>query len=111
MYSEHIKATYASQKTMGPAVLGLHTFKGIKVIHSSYLLYLKEKFDFVEEPIILHAVFYCHSPYLKEDITHHLQLRQTIKEKLKSATLSPDERSIIDLLRYIKKKNIKIFIH
>jgi len=96
MYSDHMKATYASQKTVGPAVLGLHTFKGVKVIHSSYLLYLKEKFDFVEEPLILHAVLFCHSPYLKEDITHHLQLRQTIKEKLKSALLSPDERSILE---------------
>ena len=93
-----MKATYASQKTMGPAVLGLHTFKGIKVIHSSYLLYLKEIFDFVEEPLILHAVLYCHSPYLKEDITHHLQLRQTIKEKLKSATLSPDDPHKAELL-------------
>ena len=96
MYSEHMKATYASQKPMGPAVLGLHTFKGIKVIHSSYLLYLKEIFDFVEEPLILHAVLYCHSPYLKEDITHHLQLRQTIKEKLKAVNLLPDERSILE---------------
>ena len=96
MYSDHMKASYASQKTLGPAVVGLHTFKGIKVIHSSYLLYLKEKFDFEEEPLILHAVLFCHSPYLKEDITHHLQLRQTIKEKLKSATLSPDERSILE---------------
>ena len=91
-----MKAIYASQKTMGPAVLGLHTFKGIKVIHSSYLLYLREKFYFVEEPLILHAVLCCHSPYLKKDIPHHLQSRQTIKEKLISATLSLDERSILE---------------
>jgi len=50
----------------------------------------------VEEPLILHAGLYCHSPYLKEDITHHLQLRQTIKEKLKDVNLLPDERSILE---------------
>ena len=51
MYSEHMKATYASQKTMGPAVLGLHTFQGIKVIHSSYLLYLKENLILWKSPL------------------------------------------------------------
>ena len=45
---------------------------------------------------IIIILLYCHSPYLKKDITHHLQSRQTIKEKLKSATLSLDERSILE---------------
>ena len=96
MYSPYMKATYASQKSIGPAVIGLNSFKGIKVIHSSYLLFLKEKFGFLEDPLILHAVLFRHAAYLKDDITYHLQLRQNIKQQLKNPQLSPDERSILE---------------
>ena len=84
---------YQKKKT---AVLGLHEFKHIKVIHTSYFHYLKEHFGFEHEPLILHAVLFKHESYLKQDIEHHLELRAEIKEKLKNPNLSEAEKRVLN---------------
>jgi hypothetical protein len=96
MFTPHMKNTYHSVSKSSIAVVGLNNFKGIKVIHSSYFLFLKETFGFVENPLILHAVLYQHASFLKKEIDYQLQLRSDIKTKLKNPLLSSEERQILE---------------
>ena len=95
MYSAYMENNYTTTKKT-TAVLGLHEFKHIKVIHTSYFHYLKEHFGFEHEPLILHAVLFKHESYLKQDIEHHLELRAEIKEKLKNPNLSEAEKRVLN---------------
>ena len=96
MYSPYMKKHYKLQKKPTVSVLGLHTFKGIKNIHTDYLLYLKNTFEFKEEPLILHAVLFHHEPFLKEDIDSHLIRRGEIKELLKNPQLSSNDKMVLE---------------
>ena len=95
MFTPFKKNTYHTD-SKSVAVVGLNNFKGIKVIHSSYFLFLKETFGFVENPLILHAVLYQHESFLKKEIDYQLQLRSDIKTKLKNPLLSSEERQILE---------------
>jgi len=96
MFTPIMKSTYGQALKKSVAVVGMDTFKGIKVIHSSYFLFLKNHFDFVETPLILHAVLYKHKQFLKTEIDSQLKLRSDIKKKLQNPLLSKEERLVLE---------------
>ena len=62
-------------------IIGGGKFVGIHVLHTSYYRYLKTNFGFEKKPVILHAVFYRHQPYLRADVLKFLKLRRTLKQE------------------------------
>lgn len=62
-------------------IIGGNTFIGIHVLHTSYLKFLQSSFGFRDNPIILHAIFYRHAPYLRQEVLGFLTLRQELKRQ------------------------------
>ena len=65
----------------GSAIVGLHSYHGIHVAHTSYINFLRNTFGFEHPIFILHCVLYKHSPYLKQRVETYLTIRRELKLK------------------------------
>ena len=96
MFTPILKSNYGQALKKHVAVVGMDTFKGIKVIYSSNFLFLKNHFDLLETPLILHAALHKHTKCLKTEIDGQLQLRSDIKKKLQNSLLSTEECLVLE---------------
>lgn len=61
-------------------IIGGNSFVGIHVVHTSYLVFLQSTFGFQQNPVMLHAVFYQHRPYLGAKVSSFLTQRKELKQ-------------------------------
>ena len=69
-------------------IIGGGKFVGIHVLRTSYYQFLKTSFGFENPPVILHAVFYRHQPYLRANVLTFLKLRKALKREASLVSLA-----------------------
>lgn len=90
-------------------VLCMHNFKKQPiVIHSDYLLFLKEKFLINENYIISHVIEFVHSPFLNYVVSNYLKRRKLIKDQIALLSKNVDSVSIHtnEILNLKSKSNL-----
>jgi len=70
-----------SDKKEASGIIGGNKFLGIHCLSTAYYTYLAQEFGFQTLPVILHAVFYKHTHYLRSDVQNFLRLRQQLKRE------------------------------
>ena len=70
-----------SDKKEASGIIGGNNFIGIHCLSTAYYTYLAQEFGFRKLPVILHAVFYKHTHYLRSDVHNFLRMRQQLKRQ------------------------------
>ena len=66
-------------------VLCLHSYrKQPFILHTDYLLFLRDNFNINPHFIIFHIIEFIHSPFLNQTVTNYLERRKLIKNKISS---------------------------
>lgn len=97
-FSEHMKKTFQHHGVdlkKKEKVVGLHRFRGVKVIYTSYFNYLRNTYGFHGMPLIIHCVFFKHQPFLRQVVNEALAERAKIKKRLADENLAPDEIQVL----------------